>query len=59
MHIHLQIDHKSPSLRFSDVDFLENLADGLDKKVKDVVKQLDIETDESVAAKMPPKYIID
>ena len=41
------------------VDFLENLADGLDKKVKDVVKQLDIETDESVAAKMPPKYIID
>ena len=41
------------------VDFLENLADGLDRKVKDVVKLIDIETDESVGAKMPPKYTIE
>ena len=41
------------------VDFLENLADGLDRKVKDVVKLIEIETDESVGAKIPPKYTIE
>ena len=34
-------------------DFIEVLADGMDKKPKDVCKLLDIETDEEVGAKMP------
>lgn len=40
-------------------DFVEQLADGMEKKVKDVVKMLELETDEVVRVKMPPKYVID
>jgi hypothetical protein len=41
------------------MDFVEQLADGLEKKVKDVVKLLELETDEAEGVKMPPKHIID
>ena len=40
------------------MDFVEQLADGLEKKVKDVVKLLELETDEAVGVKLPPKYDI-
>jgi hypothetical protein len=40
-------------------DFIEQLADGMEKKVKDVVKMLELETDEVVGVKMPPKHVID
>jgi hypothetical protein len=36
-------------------NFLENLSDAMEKKEKDVVKMLDIETDEMVGVKLPPK----
>ncbi|KAG7366289.1 hypothetical protein IV203_028959 [Nitzschia inconspicua] len=39
-------------------DFVEQLADGMDKKVKDVVKLLELETDEMLGVKMPAKYDI-
>ena len=38
------------------MDFVENLADGLDKKPKEVVKILELDTDEAENAVMPPKY---
>jgi septal ring factor EnvC (AmiA/AmiB activator) len=38
------------------MDFVETFADGMDKRVKDVVKLLDLETDERADATMPPKY---
>ena len=42
------------------MDFVENLADGMEKKVKDIcTKVLDIDTDESEGVKMPPKHILD
>jgi hypothetical protein len=37
--------------------FVENLSDAMEKKEKDVVKMLDIETDEMVGTKLPPKLI--
>lgn len=40
-------------------DFIEQLADGMEKKDKDVVKMLELETDEAVGVKMPPKHVID
>jgi predicted transcriptional regulator len=40
------------------MDFCEHLADGLDKKVKDVVKLLDVETDEMAKVTMPPKHVV-
>ena len=40
-------------------DFVELLADGMEKKPKDVIKLLDIETDESCDAAVPPKHQID
>eukprot|EP00978_Attheya_sp_CCMP212_P010313 scaffold24884_cov54-Attheya_sp.AAC.6 len=40
-------------------DFVEMLADGMEKKVKDVIKLLDVETDESEGVKMPPKHMVD
>ena len=39
-------------------DFLAMLADGLEKKVKDVVKMLEIETDEAGGVQIPPKYVL-
>jgi hypothetical protein len=40
-------------------DFIEQLADGMEKKDKDVVNMLELETDEAVGVKMPRKYVID
>lgn len=37
-------------------DFVEQLADGMEKKAKDVIKLLELETDEMVNAKLPAKY---
>jgi len=39
-------------------DFVDQIADAMEKKPKDVVKLLDIETDEmaGVAGSMPPRY---
>ena len=40
------------------MDFLEQLADGMEKKPKEVIKILDLDTDEinGIGAVMPPKY---
>ena len=38
------------------MDFIDNLADAMEKRPKEVVKMLDIETDEMVGVKMPPKH---
>ena len=38
------------------MDFVEQLADGMEKKVKDVVKLLELETDEMVGVTIPPKH---
>lgn len=40
------------------VDFVENLADAMERKPKDIYKLLDIETDEMVGVKLPPKQKI-
>ena len=37
-------------------DFVDQLSDAMEKKPKDVMKMLDVETDESVGAKLPPKH---
>lgn len=39
-------------------DFVDQLADAMEKRVKDVVKLLDVETDEMAKATLPPKYIL-
>jgi DNA-binding transcriptional regulator GbsR (MarR family) len=41
------------------MDFIELLADGMEKKPKEVIKLLEIETDEMEGVKMPPKHVID
>ena len=41
------------------MDFCDQLADGLEKKVKDVVKLLDLETDEIAKVTIPPKHVIE
>ncbi len=38
------------------MDFIENLSDAMEKKPKEVIRLLDIETDESMKVKLPPKY---
>eukprot|EP00980_Cylindrotheca_fusiformis_P002948 scaffold683_cov124-Cylindrotheca_fusiformis.AAC.17 len=40
-------------------DFVDQLADGMEKKVKDVIKMLELETDELAGIKMPRKHVID
>ena len=41
------------------MDFVEALADGMEKKVKDVVnKVLELETDEEAKAVLPPKHVV-
>ena len=41
------------------MDFVDALADGMEKKVKDVVnKVLELETDESCNAVLPPKKVL-
>ena len=41
------------------MDFIDQLADGMEKKPKDVVKLLDLETDEMEGVAMPAKHEID
>jgi predicted transcriptional regulator len=41
------------------IDFIDMLADGMEKKVKDCLKLLELETDESEGVKMPPKHVVD
>ncbi len=41
------------------VDFLDNLADAMEKKPKEINKLLGIETDEMTGVKLPPKQVID
>mmetsp|Transcript_23547 Transcript_23547/g.28942 ORF Transcript_23547/g.28942 Transcript_23547/m.28942 type:complete len:652 (-) Transcript_23547:330-2285(-) len=41
------------------MDFLDNLTDAMEKKPKEVFKLLDIETDEMMNVKLPPKHVID
>ena len=41
------------------MDFVEQLADGMEKKVKDVIKLLELETDEMEGVKIPPKQVLD
>jgi len=38
------------------VDFVNNISDAMEKKPKDVIKILDVETDEMYGVKMPPKH---
>jgi predicted transcriptional regulator len=40
-------------------DFIDQLADGMEKKPKEVIKLLDLETDEMVGATMPSKKTIE
>mmetsp|Transcript_17501 Transcript_17501/g.26493 ORF Transcript_17501/g.26493 Transcript_17501/m.26493 type:complete len:549 (+) Transcript_17501:244-1890(+) len=40
-------------------DFIDQLSDGMEKKPRDIIKLLDLETDEMEGVKMPPKYVID
>ena len=40
------------------MDFVDQLADGMEKKQKDVIKLLDLETDEMENVIMPPKYVV-
>jgi hypothetical protein len=37
-------------------DFVDQLADGLEKPIKAVVKLLELETDEMEGVTVPPKY---
>ncbi len=37
------------------VDFIDNLSDAMEKRPKDIIKLLDLETDESIGVKLPPK----
>jgi predicted transcriptional regulator len=37
------------------MDFLDNLSDAMEKKPKDVIKMLELETDEAMGVKLPPK----
>jgi len=39
-------------------DFLDNLADAMEKKTKDIAKVLEIETDQMMGVTMPPKHVI-
>mmetsp|Transcript_23162 Transcript_23162/g.28421 ORF Transcript_23162/g.28421 Transcript_23162/m.28421 type:complete len:503 (+) Transcript_23162:191-1699(+) len=39
-------------------DFVDILADAMEKRIKDVLKLLETETDEMMGVKMPPKYFI-
>ena len=38
------------------MDFVDHVADGMEKKRKDVIKVLDIDTDEMNGVALPPKY---
>ena len=42
--------------KLSCMDFVDNMADAMEKSRKDAIKLLDVETDEAYGAKLPPKY---
>ena len=42
--------------KLSCMDFVDNMADAMEKSRKDAIKVLDVETDEACGAKLPPKY---
>ncbi|KAL7568537.1 hypothetical protein ACA910_002651 [Epithemia clementina (nom. ined.)] len=48
------IDRKEKCL-----DFIDQMADGMEKKPKDILKLLEIETDEMAGVKLPPKKSLD
>ena len=39
-------------------DFIEMAADGMDKKPKDVMKVIGVDSDESEGVKLPEKYVL-
>ena len=41
------------------MDFVDQLSDAMEKKIKDTLKVLDLETDEAIGVKIPSKYFID
>jgi predicted transcriptional regulator len=41
------------------MDFIDMLADGMEKKPKEVLKMLELETDEKEGVKLPAKYVIE
>jgi len=41
------------------VDFIDQLSDAMEKQPKQIIKLLDLETDEMEGVKMPPKYTIE
>jgi hypothetical protein len=54
---HMRDEWKNRKMKCT--DFVDQLADAMEKKPKDVVQVLDIETDEACKVAMPPKYTID
>lgn len=42
--------------KLSCMDFVDNMADAMEKSRKDAIKVLDVETDEACGVKLPPKY---
>ena len=42
--------------KLSCMDFVDNMADAMEKSRKDAIKVLDVETDEACVVKLPPKY---
>ena len=42
--------------KLSCMDFVDNIADAMEKSRKDAIKVLDVETDEACGVKLPPKY---
>lgn len=40
------------------MDFIDQLADGMEKKPKEVIKLLDLETDDMLNVKLPPKHVV-
>ena len=53
---HMRVEWKSRKEKC--VDFVDQLSDAMEKKPKEVIKLLDIETDEMVKEKLPPKHNI-
>jgi 26S proteasome regulatory subunit (ATPase 3-interacting protein) len=41
------------------MDFIDQLADGMEKKPKEIIKLLELETDEMVGVTIPPKHVIE
>ena len=41
------------------MDLVEGVADAMEKRTKDAIKLMDVETDEEVGAVMPAKHVVD